>query len=175
MAKQYRLSGIGTLVELGKNGARIKNSSGVIEARNNADNAYAIMRVADPVGADDVVNKRTLDASTVSGVTRSLRATLEYNTSSPLTIGSVTANGIVSRVIVKVTTVFDGASPTLEIGIASDTDKYMTNNEIDLSEVGTYVVNLYELESTPISAIATYTADSSTTGSASILLDFASA
>jgi len=55
--KDYSQSGIGSTVELGKAGAKVKNSSGVVEARNNADDAYAIVRGATPVGDDDLATK----------------------------------------------------------------------------------------------------------------------
>lgn len=43
-SKQYKLSGIASSFEVGKGGARFKNSSGVIEVRNNADGSYAFIR-----------------------------------------------------------------------------------------------------------------------------------
>lgn len=64
MSKNYGLTGIGGNVELAQDGPRIKDSSGAVEARNNADSAYAIMRVADGSAANDAVNKGQLDAAT---------------------------------------------------------------------------------------------------------------
>lgn len=45
-----------TLFQLGIGGPQIKSSSGSIEARNNGDSAFAIVRVADPVGTNDALN-----------------------------------------------------------------------------------------------------------------------
>lgn len=59
--KKYGLTGIGASVELGKGGARIKNNGGALEARNNADNALAVLRAADPVADTDVVTKKYLE------------------------------------------------------------------------------------------------------------------
>lgn len=59
-SKNYGLTGIGSTVELGKGGAKLKNNSGAIEVRNNGDTVFAILRAADPIGLDDVVNYRTL-------------------------------------------------------------------------------------------------------------------
>jgi hypothetical protein len=42
-------------------GPKLKNSSGVLEARNAADNAYSIARGATPVGANDLVTKTYAD------------------------------------------------------------------------------------------------------------------
>jgi len=62
MSKHYRQSGVSNVLEFSKGGAKVKNSSGVIEARNNADSAYAVLRAADPVAANDVVTKQYLEA-----------------------------------------------------------------------------------------------------------------
>jgi hypothetical protein len=62
MSKHYGIDGVGTIVELGKGGPKVKNSSGVIEARNAADNAYAIVRGASPVGSDDLTTRSFVEA-----------------------------------------------------------------------------------------------------------------
>lgn len=59
--KNFGLTGVGSNVQLGKGGPRVKNNAGAIEARNAADNAYAVFRVGDCVGLDDAVNKRYLE------------------------------------------------------------------------------------------------------------------
>ena len=56
--KKFGLVGVGSSVQLGKGGARVKNSSGVVEARDAADSAYAVVRGATPVGDNDFVTKR---------------------------------------------------------------------------------------------------------------------
>jgi len=58
--KNYSQVGIGTNVEIGKNGPRFKDSSGVVEFKNNADSAYAVVRGADPVAEEDFVTLRYL-------------------------------------------------------------------------------------------------------------------
>lgn len=57
----YGLLGIGTNVRLGKGGPRLKDSSGTIQARNNADDALARLQVATPTADDDAVNKSYVD------------------------------------------------------------------------------------------------------------------
>ena len=55
---------IGTIestFQLGLAGPRLKASSGAVEARNAADNAYAVMRGASPVGNNDLVTKQYAD------------------------------------------------------------------------------------------------------------------
>jgi hypothetical protein len=62
MSKRYGLSGASANVELAKGGPRIKNNSGAVEARNNADDAYSVLRCADGSAANDAVTKGQLDA-----------------------------------------------------------------------------------------------------------------
>jgi hypothetical protein len=59
-SKNYGLTGVGSTVELGKGGAKLKNNAGAVEARNTGDTAFAVLRAGDPSGLDDVVNLRTL-------------------------------------------------------------------------------------------------------------------
>lgn len=57
---KFGQTGVASTIQLGKGGAKVKNNSGVIEARNAADSALAVVRAADPVGANDVVTKQYL-------------------------------------------------------------------------------------------------------------------
>ena len=278
MSKNYRVSGLSGDVELGKGGARVKNTGGVIEARNNADSAYAIVRGLDPVGANDLVTKQYLEAygapavlgniydsggatpastqftgagqvgflalcnetvgaftvdllyrldvwavdvagstwteitpsegmrfsmtdassggvlsyladhiymwdadggawddigpaAATTAVNKNFQAALVFGTVSPLAIGTPAANSIITKVIVKVTTAFDGA-PTLDIGTAGTTDLYMDQTEIDLTALGTYIVDLHELDAGPTAIIGTYAAGGASLGAASILLKY---
>ena len=59
-SKNYGLNGIAGTVELGKGGPKVKDASGVIEARNNADGAYVKVRADHPVGLNDVVTLQYL-------------------------------------------------------------------------------------------------------------------
>ena len=59
--KNFGLTGVGSNVQLGKGGPRVKNNAGVVEVKNAADNAFAVFRVGDCVGLDDAVNKRYLE------------------------------------------------------------------------------------------------------------------
>jgi pyridoxal/pyridoxine/pyridoxamine kinase len=74
MSKKYNTNGLSSNVELGDGGVRIKSNSGVLEARNNADGAFAIVRGADPVGDNDVIINKILQrgqgiAITTAGTT----------------------------------------------------------------------------------------------------------
>ena len=54
-------STVGNIVRLGFSGPQLKNSSGVIEARNSTDSGYAKFRVDDPTGNNDCANKLYTD------------------------------------------------------------------------------------------------------------------
>lgn len=279
MSKNYGIDGLGALVELSKGGANIKNNAGVIEARNNADSALAIIRALDPVGPNDVITKQYMEAHaaiavigniydsgastpastqftgagqegkiaicnesvgsftatylyrldtwltdvasstwteivpseanqmaisdtssggtptytaehvyvydadggtwvdagsayTANKINKHFRAALAFGTSSPLAIGTPPANSIVSKLIVDVTEAFDGTAPTLNIGTAGTADLYMDETEIDLTTIGTYIVDIYKLDVAGTAAQAIYVPDSSAAGAADILFKY---
>lgn len=59
-SKRHGLVGIGVNVEIGKDGPRIKNTSGVVEFTNQADDAFAKIRADHPTGENDVVTLKYL-------------------------------------------------------------------------------------------------------------------
>lgn len=56
----YNIKGVGSPLTIGTGGQKIKSVSGVLEVRNNLDNAYARVRGADPVSDNDFVTLRYL-------------------------------------------------------------------------------------------------------------------
>ena len=57
-----RISGlVGSVVQLGIGGPKLKNNSGVIESRNPSDTDYAVLRAGTPLGASDVVPRSYAD------------------------------------------------------------------------------------------------------------------
>jgi hypothetical protein len=52
---EFGLDGVASVVEIGRGGPKIQNSSGALEARNAANNAYAQLRVADATSANDAL------------------------------------------------------------------------------------------------------------------------
>lgn len=229
LSKQYGLSGTYSIIEIGKGGSKLKNNSGVLELRNNADGAFVIGRCLDPSGDDDIVNKRylkTIGATTIvtgqfdgaappaaGGLTGQIyictktgggytEAVLYYSNGSSwialsisrgamIVIGcadltgntielaadsvyewtgsvwkrvspfdrykslvytdtgiknigvKVPINGIVLRVTVCVTTIFDGTTPVLKIGDTDSDNRYLDTTEIDLTTPAVYVTQAY--------------------------------
>jgi len=99
--------------------------------------------------------------------------TLNFDDGASQSLSAAKAGRLIDKVIVKVTTVFDNdATPaTIDIGITGDTDKYVDTTEVDLTTVGTYVVEVANYESASEELLASFTAGSgATTGVAEIIL-----
>ena len=69
-------------------------------------------------------------------------AIVMWNTGSPVLIGNVSEDSRVLTVTVDVTTAFNDASSSLTVGDTADNDRLLTNDLIDLTEVGTYATNV---------------------------------
>lgn len=173
MSKRYGLTGVGGNVELSKGGARVKNSSGVVEHRNNADDAYAVVRGADAVGSSDLVTKSQMDALDVSAAVKFEKVAFAYDTSSPVNVGdAVPAGGTVLGFMVNVSETFDGTTPTLDIGESGDTDSVAANTLIDLETVGLYTGDTWVECSSSTQIIGTITVSSATQGAGTILIKY---
>lgn len=109
-------------------------------------------------------------ATAASNVVYGYTNSLAFGTSSPLTI-KANAVGRAVRVKVNVTVAFDGTNPTLQIGDAGDTDRLMTTNEVNLKAIGQYIAECYYNYAVATDIIATYAADSSTAGAATITVE----
>lgn len=91
MPTAYSIDALAGNVELGKGGPRAKDSSGVVQLRNNADTAFAKGQCADPTAADDIANKRYVDtvappkftATKSSNYTASSNEHVKYDPSGP--------------------------------------------------------------------------------------------
>ena len=63
MSKRYALTGIAQNTEFGKDGARMRDVAGKLQARDNADAVFANMQAADALALDDVVTLRQLQSA----------------------------------------------------------------------------------------------------------------
>ena len=88
-------------------------------------------------------------------------------------IGTVSDGSRITLISVEVTVAFDDA-PTLTIGDASDNDRLVTNDEIDLGSVGTYAIQpAYQYSTGSDATINAYlNVASATQGSAKILVSY---
>lgn len=114
-----RLRGtMSTIFQLGKAGPNIKNSSGVVEFRDNADAAYVIARGLDPVGANDLVTKNYFDTNNAAanGITM---VTMPLALVTKVSTATIPDNARIEGCWLEVTTAYDGGT-TIEIERTGD-------------------------------------------------------
>lgn len=99
--------------------------------------------------------------------------TLGHGSSSPLAMFSMAAGEIVGKVRFIIDTAFNGA-PSVSIGIAGNTSKYMASTEVDLTAAATTVFEVSPgLAAQGVEAlIATYSAGGASAGSARIEVEY---
>jgi hypothetical protein len=117
---------IETIFQIGLGGPQLKNSSGVVEARNSSDAAYAIVRGATPVGNDDLATKSYVDAGSALGAIKQIRFVIGTSTVSSAT--SIPANAVVSDCQVKITTPYSGGA-TISVGRTGSTSLLMATTD----------------------------------------------
>lgn len=170
MSKNFTLDGIGSNVEFGNGGPRIKNNSGVMEVKNPADTALAVLGIADGVSANDAATKGQLDAA--AGV-QVRKVDFAFDTTSPFNVGSsLPANATVIKYFVQVDTVFDGTTPQLDIGDSGDPDAIAADSEIDLTATGLYTGDKWVEYASATQVIGTLTLSGATAGAGSVLIQF---
>jgi hypothetical protein len=101
---------------------------------------------------------------------------LAFGDSSPVAMFTKPADSFVSMIRVVIDTPFDGDAPSLSIGVAGTTSKYVATTQVDLTATAGTVFEIYPGVATEGSAealIATYAADSSTAGAARIYTHYA--
>lgn len=96
---------------------------------------------------------------------------LAFGTASPLTLFTTGAGDIIERVQVIVDTAFDG-TPTMSVGVAGTTSKYMATTDVDLTATATTVFESHPgLAAAGAEAlIATYSAGGATAGAARVIV-----
>lgn len=97
--------------------------------------------------------------------------TLVYGDSSPLAMFTKPASGSVPLIKVRIVTPFNGTAPTLSIGVAGTTSKYVATGQVDLKATAGTTFDIdpgLPLDGSE-ALVATYNADSSSAGEAEIL------
>jgi hypothetical protein len=101
--------------------------------------------------------------------------TVAFGASSPVTMFTLPANAVIDEVEVVIDTAFNGTAPQLSVGIVGTTAKYMgaTGNDLKAAAGTRYVSHPNEpAVGTTEAIIATYAADSSSAGSARVLVTY---
>ena len=137
----------------------------VIDAGNTEYAFYVYSGGAWKLLADE--DSANTDANTIS------TTITQAGGSGTTAIGTVSDGSRINLISVEVTQAFDD-TPTLTIGDASDNDRLVTNDEIDLGSVGTYTIQPAYQYSTGSDATinAYFNVASATTGSAKILVSY---
>jgi hypothetical protein len=145
-----------------------------VKVADGGDGEYRlyIADQADPANAGHLTLIGTADSAVTDSGT--LTTTILHSTGASTVIGNISSGSKVQSVTVDVTTAFDGSAPTLTVGDASDTDRLMTDDYLDLTDTGTYEVqpNFVYSNATDTSVLAYFDADSSTTGTAVITISY---
>lgn len=100
--------------------------------------------------------------------------TVAFGSSSPVTMFTKPSNAVSMLVRVVVDEAFDGAAPTVSVGIVGNTSKFVPSTAVDLKTVGIYEYDCSDVATvgTTEDLIATLNADSSAAGSARILFAY---
>lgn len=99
-------------------------------------------------------------------------ATGTYTSASPLMVGTVPSNSLLTRVDVQISTAFNDPASNIEIGTATVPGLLMDNTLINSNIVGSYVTTLAYPVVTATSIKAFINPGSSTTGEFRIVLDY---
>lgn len=99
---------------------------------------------------------------------------IAFGTTSPVAMFTPPANARIMKVLVDVETAFNGTAPTLSVGVAGGTSRYMGTTENLLKTAGLYEVSpMYEEDGTPDEVIVTFNMDSSSEGSCRVSVTYA--
>jgi hypothetical protein len=91
--KNFGLIGVGSTLQLGKNGGVFDFNTGKLRARNAANSAFINFQAASPVANDDVATKQYVDGLVAGGVR--YRGTVDASAANPAAAGviGIPANG----------------------------------------------------------------------------------
>lgn len=96
---EYNLGGIGSNVELGKQGPQIVGSDSAQISLTDSNANVTVATIADGVDASHAVTKAQLDAASLAKAT-TVTTTVSYN-SGNVSLGNITANSVVFSVAVE--------------------------------------------------------------------------
>lgn len=110
--------------------------------------------------------------ATASGQVLSDDTVLTFGSPSTVAMFTPPANCTIRRVTVDINTAFNG-SPTMSVGVAGDTTRYMAATENDLTQAVTFeTAPMYQEDGSPDAIIITYAAGGATQGSALVTVDY---
>lgn len=120
------LGTVGQFLRIGRTGPRLKNSSGALDVRTPTDSAYAVVRAATPVAANDVDIKSRTD-----GAIRCVKATA--GTSTAYSTTSIPTNARVMRAELEITTAYS-VGAIIALGYINDANALLSTTNISNSQ-----------------------------------------
>jgi len=121
-------------------GPKIKDSSGVLEVRNSADNAYAIVRGLTPVGNADLVTKLYHDGDDAQNV-KIIAIPIADPAGAFTSTATIPANSRILRVDKTISEVFDGTG-TLAVGYTGSLSAFAGTSDTDITSATTQVLSV---------------------------------
>lgn len=170
MTKRWDITGLSVL-NLAQSGTGLEDESGIVALRRNG--RYASARGATATGATDLITRTQMDALDANSMIRVLSVDFDYETSSPFTLGDVLPGG--STVLgwrVNITTVFDGTTPTLDIGDVDTDDNIATVSSADMEATGTHSDKTWVEYEEDIQIYGTLNLSSATQGAGTLSIDY---
>lgn len=114
------------------------------------------------------------DIATAQNTVKEQEEEILYSASSPVTMFTPPASARIGRIKIEVETAFNGTAPTMSVGVAGGTSRYMGTTDNDLKTAGIYEVDAaYEEDASPEAIIVTFNADSSSAGAARVTVQYA--
>ena len=163
---------IGTVLQFGNGGPKLKNNGGAFEARNAADAAFAITRGLDPAAANAYVTKGYFDANNAAA------NGLSY-VKLPLALATVVSTGtlpngyVVRDVVVDVQTAYDAGATFTAKRTGDAAKELFSSSDVDLSTAGPYhIPHVLDWGSTGAGTVTVTLAGTPTVGSAVIHIGY---
>jgi len=93
---------------------------------------------------------------------------------SPIVLGNISQNSRVTIVTVDVTVAFNDATASIDVGDSGDTARLLSNDFIDLTEIGTYVVTADYVYTSALDTdiLVTYNFGTSTQGACRVIVTY---
>ncbi len=129
-----------TLFRVGLNGPQVKNvTDTILEARNEADDGYVIVRGADPVGANDLLTKSFFEANNAAANGQTM-VKLPLVQASKTSTTVLPDNATIERAIMDVEVAYDANAQFLIDRTGDATVILMANGDSKMTKVGQYEV-----------------------------------
>lgn len=161
-----------TLFMLGKAGPNLKNNSGVVEMRNNADGDFAIARADAPVGNDDLVtlqyfNDNNNAATGLTWVKLPLLLATKVSTS------AIPDDATIFACILDIETAYDASATWNVLRTGDPTAAPMATGDNDPAVIGTYEVpQITDWGSTGAGTVTATLVNSPTVGAATLYVGY---